>query len=47
MQIVLDGNDILYCDDHTTLAFGAAWTRILSAPNTERGAALRAEVEKL
>ena len=47
MQIILDGNDILYCNDHTTLAFGAAWTRILSAPNSDRGDALRAEIWKL
>ena len=47
MQIVLDGPEILYCDDHTTLAFGAAWTRILFTPNTERSAALRAEIAKL
>jgi hypothetical protein len=47
MQIVLDGHLILYCDDHTTLAFGAAWTRIMSDPNTERSAALRVEIAKL
>ena len=47
MQIILDGNEILYCDDHTTLAFGAAWSRILTAPDAERGAALRGEIASL
>ena len=47
MQIVLDGQEIIYCNEHTTLAFGAAWKRILSTPNTDRRAALRAEIARL
>ena len=47
MQIILENDAIVYCSDHSSLAFGAAWQKVLDEPDETRAQILRDALQTL